>query len=73
MATKKKSGAKCIKGFFETNVLKLPYFVEKRSEVAICKAESSWRMPEQSRILKKFLLSWLISSQIWLIPLLDDC
>jgi hypothetical protein len=30
-------------------------------------------MPEQSRILKKFLLSWLISSQIWLIPLLDDC
>jgi hypothetical protein len=52
---------------------KSPYIEEKKSEVAIFRQWFFWRLLEQIKIdSKEFLLSCLTSSQIWLIPLVND-
>jgi hypothetical protein len=61
------------KDFLEKNVPNLPDFKEKSYEIAIYIQLGSSRLPNYRKILKKFPLSSLTYSQIWLIPLVDIC
>jgi len=72
---KVKSSAKCNKGLLfrgKKKAQKLPYFEQKNSEIIIYFYNEFMEVTRTKQDSKKKLFSYLTSSQIWLIPLVDN-